>query len=393
MIIIKRFEDEKRLKKLALPIFIYGRRKTGKTFLAKNFFKNALYFFVKRDRAIFYERRNENIHYNELLRIIEETNKTIIVDEFHRLGEEFLEFLHIKQPRNLVLITSTLNLAKKILTKKTPILGLFLEFKLELIDERDILINLKKHLKGRKLIEAAVYLREPLLLRFFKNEIDFNALKLTVPALVGEIFEEEERTLSERYEGILRAIALGKSSLSEITAYLYSNKLIKQQAPNMVNQYLKNLLDMGLIRRIKDYHRKAYHFFIHSPMIDLFYYLDEKYNFSEVELDKKYFNEKLPKHIEAFFRDLLAKLFKKRCFIISKPGFEVDIVLGDFKKLSLVAEVKWKKEITKKELENIEEKLNKFNCKKLLIVPDKKIVKKKLKNIEIWDVNDILKLI
>ncbi len=40
-------------------------------------------------------------------------------------------------------------------------------------------------------------------------------------------------------------------------------------------------------------------------MIDL-YYSDEKYNFSEVDLSRKYFSEKIPLHVEMFFRDLFS---------------------------------------------------------------------------------------
>ncbi len=393
MIIVRRTEDEKRLESLPLPLFVYGRRKTGKTFLIKRFFSDALYFFVRRDKTVYYEKRNENINVDELLRIIEESKKTIIVDEFHRLGGEFLDFLHIKQPRNLVLVTSTLNLAKKLLTEKTPILGLFMEFRLDIIRGKDILEGLSGFLKGRELIEACVYLREPLLLRFFRKKIDLNALKLTVPALIGEIFEEEERVMSKRYEGIVRAIAAGKNNLTEITSYLHSYRLIERQDVSIVKQYLKNLMEMGIVRRVRDYHRNRYYYFISSPVIDLYYYLDEKYNFSENDLDGRYFREKLGKHVEWFVRDLFADVLKKNMFMISRPEHEIDIVLGDFKKIRLVGEVKWKKRLSEEEMKSIEEKLNLYDCKRILVVPERTVVRRKLKGIEIMDSKDILKLV
>lgn len=403
IMIIYRFDDVKRIKKLGLPLLVYGRRKTGKTFLVKQVFSDAIYFFVRRDKTIYYEKRKENINYSELIRIIEETKKVIIVDEFHRLPSEFLDYLHAKAPKNLILVTSTLNLARKLIAKNSPILGLFLEFRLDLITEKDILINLVKKLKKlrgneKELIETCVYLREPILIRFFNNNLweTLKALKFTIPALIGEIFSEEQKELSDRYEGILRAIALGKNNLSEITSYLYSYGLIDKQDTGAIKQYIKNLIDIGLVKRIKDYFKNRYYYFISSPIIDLYYYLDEKYNFSETELDKKYFNEKLRKHVEFFFRDLLTKILKKRPLIINKPNLEVDIALADFKKLRVVAEVKWKNKISKEEIRQIEEKLNNFNnfdCEKVLIVPDKKIIKQSLKDIKIWDVSYILKLV
>ena len=61
----------------------------------------------------------------------------------------------------------------------------------------------------------------------------------TIPALVGEIFTEEERSISAVYEGILRAIANGKTVSGEISSYLFSRKLIKKDDPSIVQQYLK----------------------------------------------------------------------------------------------------------------------------------------------------------
>ena len=72
MIIVNRITDKKRIEKLKPPILIYGRRKTGKTFFAKEFFSNAYYFFVRRNRSIYFENRNESITCRELTRIIEE---------------------------------------------------------------------------------------------------------------------------------------------------------------------------------------------------------------------------------------------------------------------------------------------------------------------------------
>jgi len=51
-IIPRRIEIEKIEK--ALPwVLIYGRRKTGKSFLVENFLKFDKYFFVNRDKTLF----------------------------------------------------------------------------------------------------------------------------------------------------------------------------------------------------------------------------------------------------------------------------------------------------------------------------------------------------
>ena len=392
MVTIIRYADLKKLRKAKQPIFVYGRRKTGKTFLIKQEFNELPYFFVRRDGSIYYERRNENIRYEELIRMIEDSKGTHIIDEFHRLPPEFLEYIHINMPKNIMLITSTLHLARELLSSSSPILGLFSEFKLGLIDERDILLNLKDKIKNKKeLVEYSVYLREPILLRFFPAKIwdILPYLKLTVPSLIGEIFTEEEREMSRRYEAIIRAISLRKNTLTEITAFLYGNKLLPRQDSSLIKPYLVNLLNMGILSRIEEYGKRKSRYFIDSPMIDLYYYLDEKYNFSERELERKYYREKIPHHVEIFFRNLLAKMFNKNPVLYLTKEYDIDIMLLDFKKIYLVGEVKWRK-VSKKEIKEIEERLSKFQCRKMLIVANKDNLDYHPENIELWDVGDIL---
>jgi len=306
-----------------------------------------------------------------------------------------LDWLHIKSPKKLVLVTSTLHLVKNLLEKSSPILGLFLEFRMDLVDERDILLNLKEKIKDyKKLIEFSTYLREPMLLKWFGIDLAsiLKNLKLVIPSLVGEIFAEEEKELSERYEGIIRALSSGKTTLSAITSSLYSNKLIPKQDVSAVKPYLNTLLEIGLVKRIPEYFGKRYYYFISSPVIDMYYYLDEKYNFSERDLDEKYITEKIPMHVEDFIRELLGKIFGMRTFIINKPNMEVEIALARFKKLKIVGEVKWKRRVSKAEIKEIEEKLEKFKgCRKILVVPSEDAVEKEPKGIEVWDTGKILK--
>lgn len=306
-----------------------------------------------------------------------------------------MDWLHIKSPKKLVLVTSTLHLVKNLLEKSSPILGLFLEFRMDLVDERDILLNLKEKIKDyKKLIEFSTYLREPMLLKWFGIDLAsiLKNLKLVIPSLVGEIFAEEEKELSERYEGIIRALSSGKTTLSAITSSLYSNKLIPKQDVSAVKPYLNTLLEIGLVKRIPEYFGKRYYYFISSPVIDMYYYLDEKYNFSERDLDEKYITEKIPMHVEDFIRELLGKIFGMRTFIINKPNMEVEIALARFKKLKIVGEVKWKRRVSKAEIKEIEEKLEKFKgCRKILVVPSEDAVEKEPKGIEVWDTGKILK--
>jgi len=397
VVIITRFTDIKKLEKIKPSILVYGRRKVGKTFLIKGYFQNSEYFFVRRDKSIFWENKKENLSYEEFLKILELIKeKLIIIDEFHRLPNDFLDYIHQKNLKNLVLITSTIFLAKKLMGEKSPLLGLFLEYKVEIIDERDILINLSKYFKGKELIERSVFLREPILLNWYNLDLAeiINSLKITVPALIGEIFVEEDRKLVERYEGILRAVASTRQTLSEISNFLYKRKIIEVQNPMLVKPYLNTLVNLGLIKRYEEYRGKGFRYFISSPLIDIYFYLDEKYNFSEENLDKKYLLEKMPFYVEDFFRNLFSKIFNQRIFIINKPDLEIDIVLGDFKRIKLVGEVKWKEKVDRKEIFEVENKLNMFkDARKILIVPEKSCLETFPTSLEVFDVNDIISLL
>ncbi len=122
------------------------------------------YYFVGRSGNIFIY--NERISYESFSREVLqslERGETIVVDEIQRLPEEFLDALHnLGIKGQLVAIVSTLWLTKEILGKSSPLLGLFSEFKMGLIDERDILENLHKHIRHpKKLIEYAIFLIEP----------------------------------------------------------------------------------------------------------------------------------------------------------------------------------------------------------------------------------------
>jgi hypothetical protein len=190
----------------------------------------------------------------------------------------------------LIAIVSTLWLTKELLGKSSPLLGLFSEFGMKLIDEVDILVNLHEHVKdSKKLIEYSVFLREPWLFSIWERAEDIfeilpNTVKLTVPSLIGEIFSEEERTYSRTYDAILKAVADGKQISSEISSYLYSLKLIPAEDPSLIHPYLKILENIRLLEKVKIYGKNKYYYRHVSPVTDYYYYLDAKYGISEREI-------------------------------------------------------------------------------------------------------------
>ncbi len=386
---------------------LYGRRKTGKTFFVENFMEYDNFFFVNRDATILEKNSMEKYSWQEFFKVFKEIvgNKRIVIDEFHRLPGEFLDYLHSIGIRGeLILITSTLWLAKNMLAKGSPLIGLVSPIRIGLIDEADVLTSLSKELKGRELIEASVYLREPSLIPSFKpplNEFLTNFLyqnRFFIKGLVGEIFTEEERELTKVYEGVLKAIADGKSVSTEISSLLFSRGLLLKDNPGVMQKYLDILTEMGIIEKIEVFGRKKFKYYHASPVFDLHYYLEEKYSYSEVEISpelvRKVVNVKTPFYVQWFFRNLLSKKLGLVSKIIEEKDFEIDIALFEFKKLKVVGEVKWKEFVNRSEIKSVEEKLSKFsNARKMIIVPDEKVLEKEPENLELYDADEILKLI
>ena len=377
-------------------ILLYGRRKTGKTFLVKNFVKYDEYFFVKRDRTIINEKSISYETFKELVREYAKSNKTIVIDEFHRLGDDFLDFLHsIGAGGKLILISSTLYLSKKILTNRSPLLGLVAEVPLGLIPLELCFKEISKlGFNKKEALELSIFCREPIAIEYIKkgksareliNEIFYTTRHL-VPALLGEIFLEEEKSLSKVYEGILRAISVGKNRAGEIANYLFSRKLIEKESSTMIQQYLKNLLDFGIIKKILLASKANYFYDLISPLVKLYFYADEKYNFSEeatVEKAKLILDELMPKLIESNVRELIANKYGLREAILSEKDREIDIFLLKFKKPYLVGEVKWGK-IEFRDIEKIRDKVKQFRDS-FILVPDKSEFKKDPKIKDILD--------
>lgn len=393
--IIERPNEITQIKNLNKWTLLYGRRKTGKTFLVTNFVKYDEYFFVKSNKNIL-SKDNQSILYEtfiEILRRTLENNKTVVVDEFHRLDTDFFEFLHaIKKQGKLILISSTLFLSTKLISSRSPLLGLFAEIPISLINLKDCLKALEPYpFSNREKLELAIILKEPITAEYFAAtkraretlaEVILGSIK-TIPALIGEVFSEEERTLSAIYEGILRAIAMGNVGSGEISSYLFSKKLIKKDDPSIIQQYLNNLVLFGIIKKMEVFNKKRFIYKLYSPLSRMYFYADEKYNIAERKITEKellpIIDELMPRMVEDSVREFLAEKYGLRESIAEAKDFEIDGCLLKFKKPEIVLEVKWKK-IDKQEVIRIEENLRRIDApEKIIFVQDKKQVHSSMK--------------
>ncbi len=399
--IIPRPQETGKIIDIPKWIMVYGRRKTGKTFLVQNFIHSDEYFFVKKDKNIL-TKNNEVFSYETFLEILRrslQSHKVVVVDEFHRLGSDFFDFLHFLEKKGkLILLSSTLFLSKKILSGQSALLGIFAEVPVGLIRLEDTLAAVRRYkLPLKEQLELAILLQEPLAIDYFKEGKSARELLATIvlaslkttPALIGEIFLEEEKELSAAYEGILRAIATGNINSGEISSYLFSLKVINKDDPSIIQQYLNNLISFGMIRRIEIFNKKRFAYKLASPLARIFYYADEKYNLSERKVGDKeilaVIDQIMPRIVEDTVREFLAEKEGLHETIIESADFEVDGYLLKFKKPQIALEVKWK-ELDTREIIKVEEHLASVAAsRKILFVPDKKGIKSLL---EVMDVTD-----
>lgn len=376
--IIKRQESEK-IKKEKTWLMIYGRRKTGKTFLLRHLCEFDKYYLVKKDLGILFEDRIETT--KELVKEVNDSlneDMSVVIDEFQRLDESVIEEIAQSHPKGrLILSGSSLRITKKVFDSKSPLLGFFTPMKIGLIKPLDILKGLKSFTAEQK-IEFSTFLREPWLIPSYNKEdilkfvykVVINS-KYVISSLIGEIFSEEERELSKKYAAILSLIGAGVWGTKELTNTLYSRGLIPDPSPTHLIQYLKNLEEMELVEGIKLYKSKNKYFYrLRSPIMNIFYYLDDRYDITDREVSfeeiKPTLNRLINLEIQNFLADFFAEKFAGRKEYFLPPSKEIDFIITQRNKPIVVGEVKWKN-ISKEDIENFKRSSADFFRRKILI--------------------------
>ncbi|MCL4332651.1 MAG: AAA family ATPase [Candidatus Thermoplasmatota archaeon] len=404
MMIIHRHDLEERINSSRKWVMVYGRRKTGKSYLVKNFVRYDYYFFVKRDSTII--NGEQNLDYGafiEILRILMKENKTVVIDEFQRLPADFFDFIHHTEKNGkLIVISSTLLMARKLVDKNSPVLGFFEEIRVDLISIGDVLQELRGyHLDNDRLLELAIILREPLAIDYFDTETNHRDLierivtgsLNSLSSLIGEIFIEEERELSKVYEGVIRAIANGNNSSTEISNSLFSQGLIGKNDPSIVQQYLNNLRNLGIIRKVTIFNRNKFSYQLISPLLRLFYYADEKYNVSEIdnkgEVIKKVVDSLMPRIVEDNVREAIAFNLGLTETIVNETGYDVDGVFLRFKEPQATLEVKWTSRVSREDILKAEASSARFDVKERLLFLKSKNGVENQTSMKVIDVTDL----
>ena len=402
--IIKR-SDSKLIETEKYWLLIYGRRKVGKTFLLRELCKFDNYFTIKKDSSVI--SKNKTISINNMVEDVKKLlseNKTVVIDEFQRLNESTLEELSILHPKGkLILSGSSLRITKKFFEPKSPLLGFFTPIKMSLIQPSDMLLNLHKKIQDEKLIEICTFLREPWIIPNYNEEETINFIynivtksKQIITGLIGEIFTEEERELTKKYEAILSLVGSGIWNTKELTSILYSRKLIPDPSPTHLIQYLKNLEEMELVESINLHKTKGKYYRLISPLMNIYYYLDSRYDISSRTISLEEVKPTLQKlinlEIQNFIADLFSEIYDGRKEYFVSKDKEVDFIITKRNKPEIIGEVKWKI-IDQKDIDKFLKNSERLNGKRVLICKGSKIKDKEIENIEIINPKSLIALV
>lgn len=362
---------------------VYGRRKVGKTFMLRNFYNWDYYIHVGRDGIIWIDgydiNKFSNIeHFMEFIINALKRGKRIVVDEFQRLPKFVLERISTVHPKGtLILSGSSFRVVRDILDTRSPLLGFLRELPIGLIHPQDLL----REISNRKdFLDYMVYLRDPWLIPMFEGKFILRDLynvvihvPHTIPSLIGEIFTEEDRKITSTYEGIIECVGSMNGNASQIASILYNRAIISKDSPSSVAPYIKNLVEMGIIKEVKIYRKKRSIYRMVSPIFSVFYYLWDKY---DMEIHIPSF-ENMKENIarihsicyEDFIVELLANVMGGYIRYSLVP--EIDGIIVDRKENPIaVIEVKHGN-ITKGEISRFLDKCSEIPGKRIVIAKNK----------------------
>ncbi|MCH4814709.1 MAG: AAA family ATPase [Saccharolobus sp.] len=316
---------------------IYGRRKVGKTYLAKKCLNFDEYYLISRTLSIIHE--NNELSLNEgvdkILWSLKE-GKIVILDEFQRLPEKYLDLLSTVYPKGtLILLASSLGVINKVIGSNSPFLGQVVPYKMGIIRYSDALASVKDPYK-------ALLFRDPWIIEHANDWEDIKKNSLSfyyiTKGLIGEIFQEEDRKLTQIYEAILLEVAEGMWNSSMISAKLQSRMDIN---PSKASSYLDTLFKMGLIKKIKIYKGgkgNEWYYDLDSPIMSVTFYAEAKYKVSEGAKSEVDLTYPISKEIQFSIGEMLAEYYNAE--LAYTPQGDIDVVLLKKGKPFIAYEVK-----------------------------------------------------
>lgn len=324
-----RRQEEDEIRRIEGWALVYGRRKTGKTTLVRNNLRVDFYTLIAdRTNAVVDDRI---VKVEDALREVKATiskGGTAVIDEFQRLPEVFWSLIST-WPREgvLVLVASSYGTVNKVFDRNSPLLGLFFPIQIGLISYEDVLVQVKDPV-------LSVLYRDPWVIPFVKSYGEFlekvREMSLISKGLIGEVFQEEERQLTETYYRILLLLGEGIWKTSEIAGVIQP-----EGGLSTVSSMVNKLVKMGLVQKVPTLSRENY-YRVNSPPLSLALYAEAKYAVSELDVEVR----ELPigREVQFSVGELLAKYFGG--VLHYSPREDIDVVIVKGKKPVWAFEVK-----------------------------------------------------
>ncbi len=330
-------------------LLVYGRRKTGKTWLLRRCIEWSLYATITRSGECILEERDTGYRVAGLGECIDAIAKrlrrgsgSIVIDEFQRLPTRYWDVIALtgqEAEAGLIACGSSLGIAARIFNRNSPLLGLFEAFRVDLVDVADTITSLHNWgLPSREAVLWSVIARDPWLLMHVEPRgepwrILAQHARGLVPAargLIGEVFVEEERQLSRVYDATLRLLAGGYWRASDIAARLYAAGLVSSPQPGSATGVLGVLEEMGLVERIPLWRtRGARTYYRHrSPLVSLLYQVADSVDELGMTPGPEALRARYGLELQFTIGELLARRHaSRRAYSIQPGGRDVDVVL------------------------------------------------------------------
>jgi hypothetical protein len=295
----REFLGLRRLLRSGSWLLLYGRRKTGKSFMTRLLAEWSIYSIVARDGTIVFEERGSEprlMSIEEAIRAIAghlRRGDVAVIDEFQRLPESVWEMLASMHPNGqLILVASSLGVVERVFSRHSPLLGLAAPWRIDLLRLSDVVVSLLPRLSAREAVLWALLLREPWLTSMPGvlggapwDWITSNARLLysVASGLVGEVFTEEERKLTRLYDAVLRLLGDGVWDSKLLAALLYQRGLIESPSPSTVTGVLDKLASMGLVAKTRLWMTRGKRIYYRhsSPLLAIVYGLAERHAVDE----------------------------------------------------------------------------------------------------------------
>jgi len=338
-------------------LLVYGRRKTGKTFLLRRCVNWDMYVTITKTRTCIVE-YNGRVEFQDLRPCLDSAlgllarNEVVVIDEFQRLPEEYWDLIGLKHhdvAGRLILCGSSLGIARKVFDRRSPLLGLLEPFLVDIASPEDTILSLTKYLKPKDAILWATIARDPWILGIitpygepWRTIVDRAVGLAPISAsLIGEVFAEEEKQLTRLYEAVLRFLAQQYWSSKVLAQKLYEVHLISSPQPGIVTGLLSQLERMGLVEKIPLWKTRGgrYYYKHRSPLLSILLKIEELVEEHGVKPDPQTLMYDLALELQFMLGELLARhhgLNRAYTILPHRQG-DIDIVLLDKSKKPVIA--------------------------------------------------------